>query len=60
MGESGDYLTSFMTLFLDGLVLCGDSEEDLSAVVGRFAEPCKRRGLKVDAGKSKVKVLNGE
>ena len=29
-------------------------------MVGRFAEVCRRRGLKVSAGKSKVMVLNGE
>ena len=34
--------------------------DDLRVVVGRFAEVCKRRGLKVNAGKSKVMVLNGE
>ena len=28
--------------------------------MGRFVEMCKRRGLKVNAGKSKVMVLNGE
>ena len=28
--------------------------------MGRFAEACKRKGLKVNAGKSKVTVLNGE
>ena len=28
--------------------------------MGRFAEVCRRRGLKVNAGKSKVMVLNGE
>ena len=28
--------------------------------VGWFAEVCRRRGLKVNAGKSKVMVLNGE
>ena len=39
--------------------LCGESEEDLRAMVGRFVEVC-RRGLKVNAGKSKVMVLNGE
>ena len=27
---------------------------------GRFAEVCRRRGLKVNACKSKVMVLNGE
>ena len=35
-------------------------EEDLRVMVGRFAEVCKRKGLKVNAGKSKVMVLNGE
>ena len=29
-------------------------------MMGRFAEVCRRRGLKVNAGKSKVMVLNGE
>ena len=29
-------------------------------MVGRFAELCRRRGLKVNAGKSKVRVLSGE
>ena len=28
--------------------------------MGWFAEVCKRRKLKVNAGKSKVMVLNGE
>ena len=43
-------------LHADDLVLCGESEEDLR---GRFIEVC-RRDLKVNAGKSKVQVLNGE
>ena len=30
------------------------------AMVGRFAEVFRRRGLKVNAGKSKVMVLGGE
>ena len=47
-------------LYADDLVLCCESEEDLSEMVGRFAELCRRRGLKVNAGKSKVVVLNGE
>ena len=42
------------------LVLCGESEEELRVMVGRFAEVYRRRGLKVNAGKSKVMVLNGE
>ena len=46
-------------LHADDLVLCGESEEDLRVTVGWFAEVC-RRGLKVNTGKSKVTVLNGE
>ena len=41
-------------------ILCGESEENLRAMVGWFTEVCSRRGLKVNAGKSKVMVLNGE
>ena len=41
-------------------VLCGESEKDLRVMVGRFAKVCRRRGLKVNNGKSKVMVLNGE
>ena len=44
----------------DDLVLCGVSEENLRGMVGQFAEVCRRRGLKVNVGKSKVMVLNGE
>ena len=43
-----------------GLVSCGESEEDLRAMVGRFIEVCRIRGLKFNAGKSKVMVLDGE
>ena len=35
-------------LFTDDLVLCGESEEDLRAMVLRFVEVCKRC-LKVNA-----------
>ena len=28
--------------------------------MGRFAEVCRNRGLKVNAGKSRVMILNGE
>ncbi|MCQ7056811.1 hypothetical protein, partial [Clostridioides difficile] len=45
-------------LYADDLVLCGESEEDLMAMVPCFVGAC-RRGLKVNAGKSKVMVLNG-
>ena len=47
-------------LYADDLLLCGESEEDLRAMVGLFTEMCRRRRLKVNAGKSKVMVLNGE
>ena len=47
-------------LYADDLVLCGESEEDLKVMVGRFVEVYKRRALKVNAEKSKVMVLGGE
>ena len=46
-------------LYEDYLILCGESEEDLRVMVGRFVEVC-RRELKVNLGKSKVMVMNGE
>ena len=46
-------------LYADNLVLCGESEEDLRAIVGNFIGVCRRRCLKVNAGKSKV-MLSGE
>ena len=46
-------------LYAYDLVLCGELEEDLRAMVGCFVEVC-RTGLKVNAGKSKVMVLGGE
>ena len=39
--------------------LCGELEEDLRVMLGRFVEVC-RRGLKVNEGKSKVRELNGQ
>ena len=39
-------------LYVDDLVLCGEWEEDLRAMMGRFVEVCRRRRLKVNAGKS--------
>ena len=44
-------------LYADDLVPCGESEEDLRVMVERLAEVCKIRGLKVNAGKTKVMVL---
>ena len=32
-------------LYVDDLVLCGELEEDLILMAGRFAEECRRRGL---------------
>ena len=47
-------------LYGDDLVLCGESGEELRVMVGRLSEVCRRRGLKVNADKNKVMVLNGE
>ena len=46
-------------LYVDNLIMCGESEEDLRAIVERFTE-MYRRGLKVNTCKSKVVVLDGE
>ena len=47
-------------MYADDLVLCGESEDDLRAMVRRFVVVCRRRGLEVSAGKSKVMGMNGE
>ena len=47
-------------LYANDLVLCDESEEDLRTMVLPFVEMCWRKGLKVNEGKSKVMVLNGE
>ena len=47
-------------LYADDFVLCVESEENLRVMVGWFTEMCRRRGLKVNASKSKVMVMNGE
>ena len=47
-------------LYADDLDFCGESEEDLKAIVGRFVDMCRRRGPKVNAGRSKVILLNGD
>ena len=46
-------------LYADDLVLCGESEDDLRAMMQRFVEVC-RKSLKVNADKSKVMGMNGE
>ena len=47
-------------LYADDFVLCRESEEDLRAIVGRFIKVCRKRGLKINAGKSKVMLLGGK
>ena len=59
-GKDGREWRLLGLMYGDDLVLCGDSEEDLRVMVERFAEVCRRRGLKANGGKSKVIVLNGE
>ena len=46
-------------LCLNDLALCGEAEEDMKLIVGRFIELCSIRGLKVSLVKSKVNVLGG-
>ena len=46
-------------LFVDDLVLCGKSEQDLKVILALFDEVC-RRGLKVNADKSNVMALGRE
>ena len=50
----------YTDLYADDLLLCSNSEEDLREMMGRFIEMCTRRGLKINAGKSKMMVLGGE
>ena len=52
--ESGDCLASCMRMTWFYV-----ESEDLKVMVGRFAEVCRRRGLRVVAGKSGVMVLSG-
>ena len=47
-------------LYAEDLVLCDELEEDLTAMLGRFVELCRKRGLKVNAGKSNMLILGGE
>ena len=49
-----------VSLYIDDLFFCGESEEDLRAMLGRFVDVCRGRGLKVNAGKSRVIVLGWE
>ena len=45
-------------LYADNLVVCSESEEDLT-VMG-FLKVCRKRGLKINAFKSNEMVMNGE
>ena len=47
-------------MYADDCVLCGESVEEMRVMVGRFVEVCRRRGLKVNVGKKKGMVMNGE
>ncbi len=44
-------------LFADNTVMLTESETDLQRVVDEFSNVCRRTGLKVNAGKSKVMVF---
>ena len=47
-------------LYADELVLGSESEENLTVMVRRFVDMCKRKGLKVNISRSKGMVLNEE
>ena len=58
-GKKGRHWRLPGLLYADDLALCSESEEKLRAMLGCFIEVCKKRGLKVNAGKSKVMPLIG-
>ena len=58
-GGRGEVETAWPLVCRD-LVLCNESEEDLRAKVECFVEMYKRRGIKVNVGKSKAMLLNGK
>ena len=47
-------------LYADDLVICGELEEGLKAMVECFVEVYRRRGLKFSADRSKLMVLGRE
>ena len=53
MEENGDCLASCIQMSWFYVV---ELEENLRVMVGWFAEVCRSRGVKVNAGKSKVMV----
>ncbi len=54
---NGEVWSVVTCLFADDTVLLAESEGDLQRVVNEFYSVCKRRKLKVNAGKSKVMVF---
>ena len=58
--ENGTEWRLLVLLDANDLVLCGELEEELRGMVGWFVEVCGSGGLKVNAGKNKLMVLNGE
>ena len=40
--------------------MCSELEETLKVMARHFVEVCRRRGLKVNSEKSKMRILNGE
>ncbi len=53
----GEMCSVVTCLFADDTVLLAESEVDLQIVVNKFYSVCKRRNLKVNAGKSKEMVF---
>ena len=47
-GEEKRKWRLFGLLFADDLALCGESEEDLRAILGSFVEACRRGEEKVE------------
>ena len=58
--EEGREWRLYSFLYTDDLVLRDESGEYLKGMMGHFVEVCGRRGLKVNADKSKVMELDGE
>ncbi len=54
---NGEVWSVVTCLFADDTVLQAESEGDLQRVVNEFFSVCKRKKLKVNAGKSKVMVF---
>ncbi len=56
---NGEVWSVVTCLFADDSVLLTESEWDLQRVINEFYGVCKKRKLKVHAGKSKVMVFEG-